>query len=371
MGAARRAGPRGSHAHAGARTRAAVGACCGPPLRGARAGSLRGRIESLGEAATDGPAITVRARRPTACGFGAPAECGAHEQASAELERLYGSVRACVPAGLEPDPLPRDFADADAELVEPAWRSFAIPINRYLAAKAFASWISWQARGVVTAVAALWAARAVLRVEAGRQCRTAGRMLDAALLVEAIRQADFLLVHKASSQDWRIGSLRWSKGDERHGFHSSRRQGPGVNRARRVASRTGSPSISSIARIAVPRARRTFRCRTYRSRSVPLPSSTPSLHTPLFLSSWTTGRRGAGHAAWWRRNWRRWLGWRRTSARHQGEHRRGAGARGSVHHPVHPDDGRVPPGTEVGRTSGARPAAAIEAFVTESVGARR
>ena len=28
-------------------------------------------------------------------------------------------------------------------------------------------------------------------------------------------------------------------------------------------------------------------------------------------------------------------------------------------------------GTEVGRTSGARPAAAIEAFVTESVGARR
>ena len=36
--------------------------------------------------------------------------------------------------------------------------------------------------------------------------------------------------------------------------------------------------------------------------------------------------------------------WRRTSARHQGEHRRGARARGSVHHPVHPDDGRVPPG---------------------------
>lgn len=102
---------------------------------------------------------------------------------------------------LQPDPLPRDFADADAELVEPAWSSFAIPISRYLAAKAFASWIPWQARGVVTAVAALWAARAVLRAEAGRQCRAAGRILDRPLLVEAIRHADFLLVHKASSQE--------------------------------------------------------------------------------------------------------------------------------------------------------------------------
>jgi hypothetical protein len=164
-------------------------------------GSLRARIESLGEAATDGPVDHSGARAArTGCGFGAPAECGAHEQASAQLERLYGVVLACVPAGLEPDPLPRDFADTDAELVEPVWRSFAVPINRYLAARAFASWISWQARGVVTAVAALWAARAVLRVEAGRQCRTAGRMLDAALLVEAIRQADLLLVHKTSSR---------------------------------------------------------------------------------------------------------------------------------------------------------------------------
>ena len=136
-------------------------------------GSLRARIESLGEAATDGRIDHSGARAaPTGRGFGAAAECGAHEQASAELERLYGLVLACVPAGLEPDPLPRDFADTDAELVEPAWRRFAVPINRYLAARAFASWISWQARGVVTAVAALWAARAVLRVEAGRQCRS-------------------------------------------------------------------------------------------------------------------------------------------------------------------------------------------------------
>jgi hypothetical protein len=84
--------------------------------------------------------------------------------------------------------------------VAPEWRNFAVPISRYLAARAFASWISWQARGVVTAVAALWAAWAVLRVEAGRQCLAAGRILDGPLLVQAIRQADLLLVHKASSQ---------------------------------------------------------------------------------------------------------------------------------------------------------------------------
>jgi hypothetical protein len=104
-----------------------------------------------------------------------------------------------VPTGLEPEPLPGNLADTDAELVAPAWRSFAVAISRYLAARAFASWIPWQG-GVVTAVAALWAARAVLRVEAGRQCRAAGRILDRALLVQAIRQADLLLVHKASSQ---------------------------------------------------------------------------------------------------------------------------------------------------------------------------
>jgi hypothetical protein len=136
----------------------------------------------------------------TWCGVGVGVECGAHEQASAQLARLYEVVRASVPPGLQPEPLPVDLADTDAELVAPEWRNFAVPISRYLAARAFASWISWQARGVVTAVAALWAAWAVLRVEAGRQCLAAGRILDGPLLVQAIRQADLLLVHKASSQ---------------------------------------------------------------------------------------------------------------------------------------------------------------------------
>jgi hypothetical protein len=164
-------------------------------------GSLRARIESLrgpvhAGAFNGGP----RCASLTAVGFSAPVGCGAHEPASAQLGRLYDMVRACVPVDLEPDDLPRDFGDTDAELVEPAWSGFATPISRYLAGKAFASWISWQAGGVATSVAALWAARAVLRVEAGRQCRSAGRILDRPLLVAAIRQADLLLVHQVSSQ---------------------------------------------------------------------------------------------------------------------------------------------------------------------------
>ena len=49
-------------------------------------------------------------------------------------------------------------------------------------------------------VAALGAARGVLRVEAGRQCAAAGRVLDRPLLIEAVRQADLLVVHKVSSE---------------------------------------------------------------------------------------------------------------------------------------------------------------------------
>jgi hypothetical protein len=113
---------------------------------------------------------------------------------------FHEMVRSCVPAGLETDPAPADCDRVDAVLVEPAWAGFAAPIRRYLCAKAFASWTPWHGQGVRSTIAALAAARAVLRVEAGRQCARAGRMLDRSLLIEAIRRADLLLVHMASSE---------------------------------------------------------------------------------------------------------------------------------------------------------------------------
>ena len=117
-----------------------------------------------------------------------------------EAARLDALVRACVPDGLRTEPQPAGLREIDGKLVRAAWLLFARPVKRYLAAKAFASWIPWHCRGVQSTVAALHAAWAVLRVEAGRQCGVAGRVLDRGLLIEAVRHADLLLVHKASSQ---------------------------------------------------------------------------------------------------------------------------------------------------------------------------
>jgi len=107
-------------------------------------------------------------------------------------------VRACVPAGLGAAAQPAALGEIDAALVQPGWPALSRPIKRYLAAKAFASWIPWHGRGLRWTVTALAAARAVLLVEAARQCGLAGRVLDRPLLVEAIRQSDLLLVHKVS-----------------------------------------------------------------------------------------------------------------------------------------------------------------------------
>ena len=64
-------------------------------------------------------------------------------------------------------------------LVVPEWEAWQAPLRRYLAAKAFANWTAYQGRGVLSIVRGLEAALAFVRVEAARQCRNAGRPLDA------------------------------------------------------------------------------------------------------------------------------------------------------------------------------------------------
>jgi hypothetical protein len=73
-------------------------------------------------------------------------------------------------------------------------------VRRWLAAKAFASWLALQGEGLRTAVVGLRVALGVLRAEALRGCAEAGRPLDAHLLKEAIRRADLLLVHLADPE---------------------------------------------------------------------------------------------------------------------------------------------------------------------------
>jgi hypothetical protein len=114
---------------------------------------------------------------------------------------LRDEVIAAIPEDLRPATDEEGLEDAYVSLVLPNWRTFQRPINRYLAAKAFASWTAYQGRGLATIVRGLEAALALLRVEASRQCRDARRLLDRDLLLEAIRTADFALNHLAGGEE--------------------------------------------------------------------------------------------------------------------------------------------------------------------------
>jgi hypothetical protein len=110
------------------------------------------------------------------------------------IEGFLKATRA-VPAGLDAPSLPPAVADDAARLVTPKWDLFAPGVLRYLAAKAFASWTAYQARGVRTQIAELHVAAGVLWVECVRACQKARAELDRDILLEAVRASDLLLVH--------------------------------------------------------------------------------------------------------------------------------------------------------------------------------
>ena len=103
---------------------------------------------------------------------------------------------ACQGAWLADEP-PASLTDLDARYVRPMWPAYAAAARRYLAARAFGSWIAYQADAAVALVRWLALCHAVLRIECARACATAARPLDRELLIAAIRQADLLLVHYA------------------------------------------------------------------------------------------------------------------------------------------------------------------------------
>ena len=111
---------------------------------------------------------------------------------------FHAECLTAVPEELMPEPDGDGLADAFRQHVVPAWHRVHAPVNRYIAAKAFASWTAYQGRGVSTIVRGIEAAVALVRVEAARQCRDTGRPLDEELLLEAFRSADFLLNHLAT-----------------------------------------------------------------------------------------------------------------------------------------------------------------------------
>lgn len=118
----------------------------------------------------------------------------------AESRRWFDRVRRAVPDDFAwPDP-PHGIEAIWRRAVEPSWASWTPVVGRYLAARAFASWVAYQGRSLRAVVNAVRAALAVLVVEAARACAPVGAVLDRARLTMAIRQSDLLLVHHAERQ---------------------------------------------------------------------------------------------------------------------------------------------------------------------------
>jgi hypothetical protein len=80
-------------------------------------------------------------------------------------------------------------------LVDEGWAGLQAPVRRWLAARAFASWLALRASGLERRSAGCaWRSACCGRGRA-RLRGGIGRPLDAALLKEAIRRSDLLLHH--------------------------------------------------------------------------------------------------------------------------------------------------------------------------------
>jgi hypothetical protein len=162
-------------------------------------------------------ALTLRAYKPGSESIAAavhrlppaPVEVGADASIEPSF-RLHAEVMAAVPDDVRPASDATGLADAFACFVVPEWKHWHRPLRMYLGAKAFANWTAYQGRGVLSIVRGLEAALAFVRVEAARECRNAGRSLDAELLKQAVRATDYVLNHLAVGEDLAAG---WSKAE--------------------------------------------------------------------------------------------------------------------------------------------------------------
>lgn len=118
-------------------------------------------------------------------------------------EALVATVLAAVPEALRPSIAAAPAVGLDA---------FAGPVGRYLAARAFASWIGVQGPGLRTLVVSLRAALAVLRRQAAAVAAEAGGPLDRDLMIQAFRRSDLLLLHLASPEALASGLGRFEAG---------------------------------------------------------------------------------------------------------------------------------------------------------------
>jgi hypothetical protein len=111
--------------------------------------------------------------------------------------RAYALAVSAVPAPHRPAAVTHG-EDTWSSRAEDAWTSRRDTIARYLAARAFGTWVAYQGRGARSYVAWLALVLGVLRRAFVRAMAASPRGRDS--LLEAIRQADLLLVHLADPQ---------------------------------------------------------------------------------------------------------------------------------------------------------------------------
>jgi Fe-S-cluster containining protein len=116
-----------------------------------------------------------------------------------DVDRLDGIAREAAPATMPSHAPPLDRSRGDEAFVQPMWESLGPLVGRYLASRAIANATGYHAASAGVWAASLATAYAVLRTEASRQAMSAGRLLDANLLIAAAADADRLLVHRVDA----------------------------------------------------------------------------------------------------------------------------------------------------------------------------
>ena len=117
-----------------------------------------------------------------------------------EVATSWREAWQAVPAGraIPPADLPSALAAGCWSAVLDTLGEFASPIGRYLAARAFASWMAYQGHGVRAHAASLRATLGILLVQM-HACAPGGDGPARHAVLEAIRRTDLLLVHLADS----------------------------------------------------------------------------------------------------------------------------------------------------------------------------
>jgi len=142
--------------------------------------------------------LTVNARS-LAHGRTPMAQAGEHDVRDIYARLDRSAVAHAMPSDLQPR-APHGASPRQTDRHVVRWDEWEPVLCRYLAARAFASWMAYQGRGLRTAIASLYVALDLVKAEADTRAARAGHAPDRPMLREAIRQADLQFVHLADSQ---------------------------------------------------------------------------------------------------------------------------------------------------------------------------